>query len=211
MDNLEIIILIAVVLLMVFMVLPSVCRVDRYSDEPFTEDFTAIQEIDTTPTIPMGFDPAGSDKGLVTPQPNSKNFENLIYDGITNTIMTSSQFMDNTALVATPWVSPAWGNHEFLGPSSKGEFDPADYENDPRLLYNKCSLSCCSPQWPTPFQNSSNPFVCDKDGNNKYYASNYMCTNNTDSSGCLCISAKQLAGFQNGWVDYYVDKENLGY
>jgi hypothetical protein len=112
--------------------------------------------------------------------------------------MSGSQFMDNTGLVTPPWVAPAW-NPDAYGPSSKGELDPADYENDPRMLYNKCSLSCCSPQYPTPFQGSADPFVCNKDGDNKYLASNYTCQNNTGGTGCLCMTQKQADGMYDGW------------
>src|SRR5438477_3866172 len=134
MDNLELIILVAVVLVIVLLVLPSSCNVNHYDDDP-SERFTAIQEIDTTATIPDGIDPNGSDKGLITPMPNSKNFESLIYDPITQTIQTGSQFMDTQGLVTPPFVSPAWSPDSY-GPSSKSEMDPADYENDPRMLYN---------------------------------------------------------------------------
>jgi hypothetical protein len=141
---------------------------------------------------------------------NSANYESLIYDNTTGTIMTGTQFMENTGIIAPPWVAPAW-NPDAYGPSSKGELDPADYENDPRMLYNKCSLSCCSPQYPTPFQGDVDPFVCDKNGKNKYLASDYTCQNNTGGVGCLCMTPKQVKGMHTGFVNYYVDKENLGY
>ena len=141
---------------------------------------------------------------------DKNNYESIIYDYDTRTIMTGSEFMDTTGIIAPPWVAPAWAPDAY-GPSSKGEIDPADYENDPRMLYNKCSLSCCSPQYPTPFIGDSDPFVCDKDGNNKYVSSSYTCQNNTGGIGCLCMTPKQLNGTKNGFVNYYVDKNNLGY
>lgn len=205
MNNLETFILVAVVLLVVFVVLPSLYNGSDRCPCNDNENFTASQEMDTL----SGIDPTGSDDGLVTPKGDSKNFESLIYDNVTGTIMTGSQFMENTGIVAPPWVAPAW-NPDAYGPSSKGELDPADYENDPRMLYNKCSLSCCSPQYPTPFQGSADPFVCDKNGNNKYLASDYICQNNTGGTGCLCMTQKQVDGMHNGFVDYYVDKK-LGY
>jgi len=217
MNNLETFMLIVLVLLVVFIIIPSLCRVEYgYNSD---EHFTAMQKMNagTQPTAPSqtpmasGIDPSASDDGLIVPQGDSKNFESLIYDNVTGTIMTGSQFMDSTGLVTPPFVSPAWLSSDAYGPSSKGEIDPADYENDPRMLYNKCSLSCCSPQYPTPFLSTSDPFVCDKDGKSKYLSSSYTCTDNVNGSGCLCLTEKQAAGFQNGWVDYYVDKENLGY
>jgi hypothetical protein len=210
MNNTETIILIAVVILLVILILPSVCGNGNYN-----EGFTAIQDMDTGTNVGEmvpGINPFASNKEQVRPQPDSKNFESLIYDPITGTISSGSAFMDQSGLITPPWTAPAWSNGSFVGPSSKGYLDPEDYENDPRMLYNKCSLSCCSPQYPTPFlQNDSDPFVCDENGNNKYLASNYICTNNVGSSGCLCLSKRQADGLQTGWVDYYVDKKNLGY
>ena len=203
MNNIETFILMAVVLLVVCIVLQFIGNCpDRcpYND---AEKFTATQKMDNV----SGTDP--SVDGLMTPRGHSKNFESLIYDNVTGTIMSGSQFMENTGIVTPPWVAPAW-NPDAYGPSSKGELNPADYENDPRMLYNKCSLSCCTPQYPTPFQGSVDPSVCDKNGNNKYLASDYICQNNTGGAGCLCMTQKQVDGMQNGFVDYYVDKK-LGY
>lgn len=145
-----------------------------------------------------------------TIEPIKNNYESLIYDNITGTVMTNTQFMENTGIIAPPWIAPAW-KPDALGPSSKDKLDPADYENDPRMLYNKCSLSCCSPQYPTPFQADKDPLVYDKDGNKKYLSSDYICQNNAGGTGCLCMSEKQVEGLRTGFINYYVDKENLGY
>lgn len=155
-----------------------------------------------------GYDPTDSQDGSLTPRGPNKNYESLIFDNVTRSIMSGSQFMENTGLVTPPWVAPAW-NPDAYGPSSKGELNPEDYENDPRMLYNKCSLSCCSPQYPTPFQADADPFVCDKDGNNKYLASNYTCTNNTGGTGCLCMTPKQVDGMYDGFVDWNDWNDNI--
>lgn len=214
MDNFSTFILALIALLVVFIVLPSLYNDAKrygYLCDNGEEQFTAIQQMDNIAGIDpiSGIDPNGSDKGLITPRADSKNFESLIYDNVTGTIMTGTQFMENTGIVAPPWVAPAW-NPDAYGPSSKGELDPADYDNDPRMLYNKCSLSCCSAQYPTPFQASPDPFVCDANGDKKYLASNYICQNNTGGTGCLCMTQKQVDGMQNGFVNYYDDKK-LGY
>lgn len=216
MNNVEIIILFAVILLALFLIFPPVWHNDRpkcgsRSESQYKEDFTAEQlmQVDDGSGV-SGIDPYTNYNGPIVPKGESRDYESLIYDDVTKTIMTGSQFMENTGLIAPPWVAPAW-DPDAYGPSSKGELLPADYENDPRMLYNKCSLSCCSPQYPTPFLGDSNPFVCDKDGNNKYLASNYICQNNTGGTGCLCMTQKQVDGMYNGFVDYYVDKKNLGY
>jgi hypothetical protein len=251
MNNVETIVLIAVVLLALFFILPSMMnRNDHFSNHisqsPYSsnnnEGFidTSSQEIimnrnsqiypNTTQNMKMyndnklnsisiplsspdnvsGYDPTDSQDGGLTPRGENKNYESLIFDNTTGSIMTGSQFMENTGLITPPWVAPAW-NPDAYGPSSKIEMNFDDYDNDSRMLYNKCSLSCCSEQYPTPFQMDKDPFVFDKDGNRKYLASNYICQNNTGGTGCLCMSQKQVDGMHNGFVDYYVDKDNLGY
>ena len=190
MNNIEIIILIVVILLALFVILPSVLS---YNDttciskkEGFSTDQKMMKDnlIGTPPDVSPSDYPNSNENGYLIPKGDSENYESLIYDNVTRTIMTGSQFMDNTGLVAPPWVAPAW-DPDAYGPSSKGTLNPADYENDPRLLYNKCSLSCCSPQYPMPFKIEPDPFVCDKEGNSKYLASNFICSNNAGGTGCL--------------------------
>lgn len=198
------IILVAVVLLPYLFDWACAC------DNSKKENFTALQQMQTQDTVSGVSDIPLNNQQEVKPRQSQNNYESLIYDNTTGTIMTGTQFMDNTGIIAPPWVAPAW-NPDAVGPSSKSELDPADYENDPRMLYNKCSLSCCSPQYPTPFQGPSDPFVCDESGESKYLASDYICQNNTGGTGCLCMTNKQEAGFGNGFVDYYVDKKNLDF
>lgn len=156
-----------------------------------------------------GVDPNFDDNKMLYPRASTKDYESLIFDNTTGAVMTGSQFMQNTGIVAPLWIPPAW-DPDAYGPSSTGELNPSDYENDPRMLYNKCSLSCCGPQYPTPFQGTIDPFVCDNNGNNKYLSSNYYCQNNTGGIGCLCMTKKQANGLATGFVDYYANKK-LGY
>lgn len=156
-----------------------------------------------------GVDPNFDDNKMIYPRASTKDYESLIFDNTTGAVMTGSQFMQNTGIVAPLWIPPAW-DPDAYGPSSTGDLNPSDYENDPRMLYNKCSLSCCGPQYPTPFQGTIDPFVCDSNGNNKYLSSNYYCQNNTGGVGCLCMTKKQENGLGTGFVDYYANK-NLGY
>jgi len=214
----EIVLLSLVLVLALFVLLPS----DSCNKKNSSEGFTSVQKMESSRSS-VNYDPvsgndftSGSQFGNdvnnaeASPAGDLKNFESLIYDNVTGTIMTGSQFMENSGIVAPPWVSPAWAPDAF-GPSSKGKFIPEDYEDDSRMLYNKCSLSCCSPQYPTPFQGVQDPTVCDEEGNNKYLASDYICQNNTGGVGCLCMSQKQVDGMKTGFSDYYVDKNNLGY
>lgn len=177
MNNLETIILILVLLAVaVYVLYPMYKR----------ESFTTEQRYDTG-----YYDPMANMQGENIPMADRKNYESLVYDDVTKSIMTGSQFMANTGLITPPWIAPAWAP-DALGPSSKSEFDASDYENDSRMLYNKCSLSCCSSQYPTPFQLDTDPTVCNKDGENKYLSSQYTCMSNTGGSGCLCMSEQQV-------------------
>ena len=122
------------------------------------------------------------------------DYESLIYDNATGTIMTGTDFMTKTGVVAGSWIAPAW-DPMATGPSSHskdGVIDPSEYENDPRMIYNKCGLSCCSEQFPTPFQGTPDPLVFDKNGKKKYLSSQYVCDNGAGGSGCLCMTQKQV-------------------
>lgn len=54
---------------------------------------------------------------------------------------------------------------------------------------NLCSKSCCSEQWPTPFKQKYDPFVCNN--KDKFVPSQITCNNSYQDSGCLCLSKKQ--------------------
>lgn len=183
------------------------------SEEPFATDQKL--SVDTSPRTSSvlnsveGTDPDFNGQKTLHPKGKTTDYESLIFDNTTGAIMTGSQFMENTGVIAPLWIPPAW-DPDAYGPSSKGELDPEDYENDPRMLYNKCSLSCCSPQYPTPFKGDVDPFTCDGEGNSKYLSSDYICQNNTGGTGCLCITEKQAQGMSTGFVDYYSDPE-FGY
>lgn len=60
---------------------------------------------------------------------------------------------------------------------------------DMSIQHNLCSKSCCSAQWPTPFKQKFDPYVC----NNKdqFIPSQIMCSNSFQDAGCLCLSKKQ--------------------
>lgn len=152
-------------------------------------------------------DPEFMGEKIVRPLADMSDYESLVFDPVTQTIMTGSEFMDETGIITPPWIPPAWDPNA-LGPSSKGVIDPEDYENDPRMIYNKCSLGCCSPQYQLPFQGDTDPLVCGADGNSKYVPSEYMCYNNTGGIGCVCMTPEQADGLSNGFVGYKDDPEN---
>lgn len=200
-----VIIFLALVLLLRYLCGPLPCN-DGDDAEKNTEQFTTRQQLPEFCNV-SGVDPDADPHLKTVPRRKSNDYESLIYDNTTGAIMSGSQFMENTGIIAPPWIPPAWDPDAF-GPSSKGKLDPVDYEDDPRMLYNKCSLSCCSAQYPTPFQSDVDPFVCSKKGQKKYLASDYVCQNNTGGVGCLCMTPKQVHGMQTGHVDYYDDNND---
>ena len=81
------------------------------------------------------------------------------------------------------------------------------------LHNNRCSVKCCSPQWPVPFQVGD---PNDTHDYSKYVPSPYFCQSDKES-GCVCMTQRQhdylgsrgrngFNGFVNGykyWNDYF--------
>jgi hypothetical protein len=100
--------------------------------------------------------------------------------------------------VAKPTIDPQVGSIVDGPGFEKGEVDgvgqeslskiPSNYyflddgeSGNASVINNLCSKSCCSAQWPTPFRQSHDPYVCaNKD---KYVSSNLMCNNSFQNSG----------------------------
>lgn len=77
-------------------------------------------------------------------------------------------------------------NYYFLDDGANGEFS---------VQHNMCSKSCCSEQWPTPFKQKYDPYVCNN--KDKFVPSNIFCNNSFQDSGCLCLSKKQASFMYN--------------
>jgi hypothetical protein len=58
---------------------------------------------------------------------------------------------------------------------------------DGGLIYAPCSPSCCTPQYPPPFDIGADNLK-DKD---KYVPTSYKCNNAWNNSGCLCMTRDQ--------------------
>lgn len=71
-------------------------------------------------------------------------------------------------------------NFYFLDDGADGEMS---------IQHNMCSKSCCSEQWPTPFKQKYDPYVCSN--KDEFVGSNIFCNNSFQDSGCLCLSKKQ--------------------
>ncbi len=192
--------ILVVAFILVLFVLPQVCSSssENVNEEQFASGASSDKKPQQNCTVYRSMntispvDPLTDYREHVSPQGDIYNYESLIYDNVTGSVMTGTQFMKDTGIVAPLWLPPAWDPNA-LGPSSKGKINPSDYENDSRLLYNKCSLSCCGPQYPLPFQMEEDPFTCDKNGNSKYLTSDLTCTNNAGGTGCMCLTPGQVA------------------
>lgn len=79
---------------------------------------------------------------------------------------------------------------------------PADYyflddggDGKYSITSNLFSKSCCSAQWPVPFHQKYDPYVC----NNKdqYVGSNIMGNNTFQDAGCACLNSDQAKFLYN--------------
>jgi len=77
-------------------------------------------------------------------------------------------------------------NYYFLDDGASGEMS---------VQHNLCSKSCCSEQWPTPFKQKSDPFVCSN--KDKFTPSRMFCNNSFQDSGCLCLTKSQSLFLNN--------------
>ena len=128
------------------------------------------------------------------PEPNiGTQPESVIFDDVTQTIMTGSKFLKDTNLIHPPWISPAW-DLSMVEPDVNADdvwktFD--QYRDDPRMIYNRCSLSCCADQWPTSMNDAEDAITRIKKEKGEYMTSNYLCSNSVGRTGCVCITKNQ--------------------
>ena len=121
-------------------------------------------------------------------------------------------FGAKTAQTEVPFVDPQAGTL-ISGPGfEKGESNdiyqpanaqvPSNYyflddgaDGEKSIQHNLCSRSCCAEQWPTPFKQKYDPYVCaNKD---KFVPSRIMCNNSFQDSGCLCLTKEQAQFIYN--------------
>jgi hypothetical protein len=99
----------------------------------------------------------------------------------THTLMSGSQFIQQDDII------PAWGEYD--------DADVGEGVDDLGLRYSMCSKSCCSNQYPTPFDVPTNEMVCNSDA--EFVPNNMTCNNSMEDSGCLCLTKKQLGFLAN--------------
>jgi hypothetical protein len=78
-----------------------------------------------------------------------------------------------------------WGNMINLENPEQG--DPVDTSTAVNgLNNNRCSMSCCSKQWPLPFK-----LLTDDEDVKGHVPNNYFCNNGLQDSGCVCMTQDQ--------------------
>jgi len=79
-------------------------------------------------------------------------------------------------------VQPAWG-------AKFGEVDKLDDGGNGMfgLNYSMCSKSCCSPQYPPPFELDTDVVASKGD----FVPNSYKCNNAWQDSGCVCMTGKE--------------------
>jgi len=71
-------------------------------------------------------------------------------------------------------------NYYYLDDGASGEYS---------IVNNLCSKSCCSEQWPLPFKQKMDPYVCAN--KSQFVPSSYFCSNSFQDAGCLCLTKDQ--------------------
>lgn len=89
----------------------------------------------------------------------------------------------NAYLPLTPDVP---SNYYFLDDGANGKMS---------IQHNLFSPSCCSEQWPTPFKQKWDPYVCQN--KDKFVGSRMMGQSSFGDSGCACITKDQAAFLYN--------------
>ena len=115
------------------------------------------------------------------------------YDPQTGTMMTSPDFIPQH-------IEPAWSEKQstdYQAPdlSKVYSMDTATNLGKDTMAFNMCSKSCCSKQYPVPFEMPVNPEVA---ANMKdFVPSRFTCNNYWEDAGCLCITGKQSDNLAN--------------
>jgi hypothetical protein len=121
--------------------------------------------------------------------PKEENFESsekqtevkipALYNRETGQVVSGSEFLGVPDEVATAWGA-SYGTNENLDDGSDGIYG---------LNYSMCSKSCCSPQYPPPFELDKDVVVDKMKGD--FVPSSYNCNNAWQDSGCVCMTKNQ--------------------
>jgi hypothetical protein len=102
-----------------------------------------------------------------------------LYNRETGQIVSGSELLGVPDEIATAWGA-SYGTNDNLDDGNDGIYG---------LNYAMCSKSCCSPQYPTPFNQDADVVVDKMKG--EFAPNSYKCNNAWQNSGCLCMTNKQ--------------------
>ena len=167
-----------VVIILVWMIYPAF---SKNNSVEISENFNPEQEQIMTPEEAqaqgvvnemVGSESVPAEEGDTTgeaiPVINAQGGESGPFvDPRTGTLMDGPGF-EKCEIEGTPEVTSSSipANYYFLDDGAGGEMS---------IQHNLCSPSCCSEQWPTPFKNKYDPYVCQN--KDKFVGSNIYCNN----------------------------------
>lgn len=163
---------------------------------PMTDNGAMVVPVKVPERMPINEQSLGSCsyKSIVEPVP-SKTCGTSLVESPTNwpyVNARSDTMIDGTGVDGTgsPYNevlgSNIPANYYFLDDGANGEMSTTN---------NMVSGSCCGVQWPTPFKQSADPYVC---GNKDDFVSSRSFGNTSYSdSGCVCTTKKQNQFLQN--------------
>lgn len=115
---------------------------------------------------------------------NTTGIENIIkvpqYNPKNGVLMTGSEYNTPLFLDEVPPITVIHPNSYLLDDGTGGKTG---------LMTNLCSKSCCSAQYPLPFDMKYERGVCEN--KSEFVPNNLTCNNAWQDSGCLCLTKKQ--------------------
>jgi len=154
-------VVVLVIIVLAWLIIPRMSTTQEMKPEMHVmkEGMEGTQEMQATPE-------ADKNKPFVNPQVGTimdgPGFEKGEVDGV------SQETMSNIP-----------SNYYFLSDGAGGEME---------IQHNLCSKSCCSAQWPTPFKQKFDPYVCGAKGAGEYVPSQIFCSNSFQDSGLIARS-----------------------
>ena len=102
-----------------------------------------------------------------------------LYNRETGQIISGSDFLGVPNEIATAWGA-SYGDNDNLDDGDNGIMG---------LNYSMCSKSCCSVQYPPPFELDKDVVIDKLQGD--FVPNSYQCNNAWQDSGCLCMTKNQ--------------------
>ncbi len=116
--------------------------------------------------LPVPHEYNATDNEINIPLPN--------YDSEKKAIFSSTDYIPYK-------ITPAWSN----------QINKIDDDNDSvSNMFNLCSPSCCTQQYPIPHKLDSDPLIAGKE--NTFVPSTMTCRNSVQNAGCMCVNKDEM-------------------